>query len=49
MKNEYKIKNYNEEGLRLHNKKKYLLQKLYLLEYLKLKQEALGEYEKKKK
>ncbi len=28
----YKLKNYNEEGLRLLNKKKYLLLKLYLRE-----------------
>ena len=44
----YKLRNYNEEGLRLRNKKKYLLQKQYLLELQKQKQEALLELQENK-
>lgn len=50
MNKEYcRLKNYNEEGLRLRNQKKYLLQKLYLLELKKRAKEELEEYENKKK
>lgn len=45
----YKLKNYNEEGLRLKNQKKYLLQKQYLLELKKRLEEGLEEYEQKRK
>ncbi len=45
----YKLKNYNEEGLRLKNQKKYLLQKQYLLELKKRLEEGLEEYEAKQK
>ena len=49
MNKEYKLRNYNEEGLRLRNKKKYLLQKQYLLELKRQKLEELEAYENKKK
>lgn len=45
----YKLKNYNEEGLRLRNKKKYLLLKQYLLELERQRKEELEEYELKQK
>ena len=45
----YRLKNYNEEGLRLRNKKKYLLQKQYLLELKKREKEELEEYYLKQK
>jgi len=44
-----KLRNYNEDGLRLRNKRRYLLQKLYLLELKKRQQEELYEYYKLKK
>ena len=47
MNNEVKLKNFNEEGLRLKNKKKLLLEKLFLLELQKEKEEALKEFELK--
>ena len=45
----YKLKNYNEEGLRLRNRKRYLLQKQCLLELRKRLEEGLEEYEEKQK
>ena len=47
--NKYKLRNYNEEGLRLRNKKKYLLLKQYLLELKEREKEELLEYELNKK
>ena len=49
MNKELRLKNYNEEGLRLRNKKKYLLLKQYLLEKAKEQQEYLEEYAQKQK
>ncbi len=49
MNNEIKLKNFNEEGLRIRNKKKLLLEKLFLLELQKQKEEALKEFEFKHK
>ena len=43
----YKLKKYNEEGLKLLNRKKYLLYKLYLKEYEKEKREYVKVYKQK--
>ncbi len=40
-----KRKNFNEEGLRLRNKKQFLLQKIRILELIKQQQEELEELE----